>query len=131
MNKKSIIIDKYSTVYSWNIYVIANPNKVEIDKHFEWKVDHSTIYDETVQKLTAVACAWVWDKDNNTQCMVVILNSLKDEEYNINTFSHEAFHVTMDILDSCNIKYSEDSNEAYAYMVGYVTECIYKTAKKV
>lgn len=131
MNKKSIIVDKYPTIYSWDIYVIVNPNKIDIDKLFEWKEDHSTIYDEEIQKLTAVTCTGVWDKKNNKQCMVIIITSLKDDEYNINTYAHEAFHASMDILESCHVKYSEDSCEAFAYMVGYVTECIYKTVKKV
>lgn len=132
MNKKSIVVDKYNTVYSYDVYVVINPNKVELDKRFKWAVDDSSIYDEDNAKLSAYSCIGVVDKSNNRQCFVVIVNGLTGDEYfDINTFSHEAFHVTMDILDSCRLSYSEDSCEAYAYLQGYITECIYKTAKKV
>ena len=73
----------------------------------------------------------VIDKSNGRRCFVVIINSLgTDELFDINTFSHEAFHITMELLDACDMQYSEDSCEAYAYLQGYITECIYKTAKK-
>lgn len=131
MNKKSIVVDKYSTVYSYDVYVVINPNKEDLDKRFNWVEDNSSIYDEDNNKLSAYSCIGVVDKSNNRQCFVVIINSLTgDEYYDINTFSHEAFHITMDLLESCRLPYSDDSCEAYAYLQGYITECIYKTAKK-
>lgn len=132
MNKKSIVVDKYSTVYSYDIYVVINPNKVELDKRFKWADDDSSIYNEDNNSLSAYSCIGVVDKSNSRQCFVVIINGLtNDEYYDINTFSHEAFHITMELLDSCKLPYSDDSCEAYAYLQGYITECIYKTAKKV
>ena len=129
---KDCIIDKYSTVYSFDIYVVVNPTKEELDKHFEWNEDGSSIYDEDNIKLSAYSCIGVVDKNNRRQCFVVIINELGiDEYFDINTISHEAFHITMDLLDACKLPYSEDSCEAYAYLQGYITECIYKTAKKV
>lgn len=125
------IIDKYSTVYCFDIYVVINPNKAELDKQFKWAEDDSSLYSDDYNKLTAYTCIGVIDKSNNRECIVVILNSLQDDEWNINTFAHEALHVTMAILNSCKVGYSEESEEAYAYLTGYITECIYKTAKKV
>lgn len=131
MNKKSIVIDKYSTVYCFDVYVVLRPNKEELDKLFEWSEDHSSIYDEDNLKLSAYSCIGVTDKSNGRHCFVVIINELGiDELFDINTISHEAFHITMDLLDACKLQYSEDSCEAYAYLQGYITECIYKTAKK-
>lgn len=125
------IIDKYGTVYCFDIYVVINPNKTELDKRFKWAEDDSSLYNDDYNKLTAYTCIGVIDKSNNRECIVVILNSLQDDEWNINTFAHEALHVTMAILSSCKVEYSEESEEAYAYLTGYITECIYKTAKKV
>ena len=139
MNKKKMIVDKYNTVYSFDVYVVLNPSKDELDKLFKWsesdniksEENDNSIYDEKNKKYSAYSCIGVIDKSNGRRCFVVIINSLgTDELFDINTVSHEAFHITMDLLDACDMQYSEDNCEAYAYLQGYITECIYKTAKK-
>ena len=139
MNKKKMIVDKYNTVYSFDVYVVLNPSKDELDKLFKWsesdniksEKDDNSIYDEKNKKYSAYSCIGVIDKSNGRRCFVVIINNIgTDELYDINTVSHEAFHITMELLDACDMQYSEDNCEAYAYLQGYITECIYKTAKK-
>ena len=139
MNKKKMIVDKYNTVYSFDVYVVLNPSKDELDKLFKWsesdniksEKNDNSIYDEKNKKYSAYSCIGVIDKSNGRRCFVVIINNIgTDELYDINTVSHEAFHITMDLLNACDIQYSEDNCEAYAYLQGYITECIYKTAKK-
>ena len=139
MNKKKMIVDKYNTVYSFDVYVVLNPSKDELDKLFKWsesdnvksEKNDSSIYDEKNKKYSAYSCIGVIDKSNGRRCFVVIINNIgTDELYDINTVSHEAFHITMELLNACDIQYSEDNCEAYAYLQGYITECIYKTAKK-
>lgn len=134
-----MIVDKYNTVYSFDVYVVLNPSKDELDKLFKWsesdniksEENDNSIYDEKNKKYSAYSCIGVIDKSNGRRCFVVIINSLgTDELYDINTVSHEAFHITMELLNACDMQYSEDNCEAYAYLQGYITECIYKTAKK-
>lgn len=134
-----MIVDKYNTVYSFDVYVVLNPSKDELDKLFKWsesdniksEKNDNSIYDEKNKKYSAYSCIGVIDKSNGRRCFVVIINSLgTDELYDINTVSHEAFHITMELLNACDMQYSEDNCEAYAYLQGYITECIYKTAKK-
>ena len=36
MNKKKMIVDKYNTVYCFDMYVVLNPNKDELDQRVEW-----------------------------------------------------------------------------------------------
>lgn len=139
MNKKKMIVDKYNTVYSFDVYVVLNPSKDELDKLFKWsesdniksEENGNSIYDEKNKKYSAYSCIGVIDKSNGRRCFVVIINNIgTDELYDINTVSHEAFHITMELLNACDMQYSEDNCEAYAYLQGYITECIYKTAKK-
>ena len=139
MNKKKMIVDKYNTVYSFDVYVVLNPSKDELDKLFKWsesdniksEKNDNSIYDDKNKKYSAYSCIGVIDKSNGRRCFVVIINSLgTDELYDVNTVSHEAFHITMELLNACDMQYSEDNCEAYAYLQGYITECIYKTAKK-
>lgn len=134
-----MIVDKYNTVYSFDVYVVLNPSKYELDKLFKWsesdniksEKNDNSIYDEKNKKYSAYSCIGVIDKSNGRRCFVVIINNIgTDELYDINTVSHEAFHITMELLDACDMQYSEDNCEAYAYLQGYITECIYKTAKK-
>ena len=139
MNKKKMIVDKYNTVYSFDVYVVLNPSKDELDKLFKWsesgniksEKNDNSIYDEKNKKYSAYSCIGVIDNSNGRRCFVVIINNIgTDELYDINTVSHEAFHITMELLNACDMQYSEDNCEAYAYLQGYITECIYKTAKK-
>lgn len=134
-----MIVDKYNTVYSFDVYVVLNPSKDELDKLFKWsesdniksEENDNSIYDEKNKKYSAYSCIGVIDKSNGRRCFVVIINNIgTDELYDINTVSHEAFHITMELLNACDMQYSEDNCEAYAYLQGYITECIYKTAKK-
>lgn len=134
-----MIVDKYNTVYSFDIYVVLNPSKDGLDKLFKWsesdniksEKNDNSIYDEKNKKYSAYSCIGVIDKSNGRRCFVVIINNIgTDELYDINTVSHEAFHITMELLNACDMQYSEDNCEAYAYLQGYITECIYKTAKK-
>lgn len=131
MDKKKCIIDKYSTVYCFNVYVILNPDKSIVDERFEWSDDHTSILDGKYDDFTAYTVTGATCKDNKEDCIVIVINKIKDEFDNINTIAHESLHATMDILKACNVKYSDDSCEAYAYLQGYITECVYKTYKKV
>ena len=134
-----MIVDKYNTVYSFDVYVVLNPSKDELDKLFKWsesdniksEKNDNSIYDDKNKKYSAYSCIGVIDNSNGRRCFVVIINNIgTDELYDINTVSHEAFHITMELLNACDMQYSEDNCEAYAYLQGYITECIYKTAKK-
>lgn len=125
-----MVIDRYSTVYCYDIFIVINPNKKDLDKQFEWKGGDS-IYDEKYLSRAAYSCMGPIDKTTNKSCFVIVFNEIgTDKAFDINTMAHEAFHVTMDILNDCDLQYSDDSCEAYAYLQGYITECIYKTAKK-
>lgn len=130
MDKKKCIVDKYSTVYCFDVYVILNPDKNVIDKQFEWAEDNTSILDDKYNTYTAYTVSGAWDKKEKKDCVIIVLNNLKDDVDNMNTFAHESLHAAMDILGSCGVKYSGDSAEAYAYLVGYIAECVYKTSKK-
>ena len=123
-----MIVDKYSTGYTFDIYVVLNPSKDELDKLFKWTKDDSSIYDENNKKYTAYSCSGVTDKCNGEECFVVIVNSIgKDEPVIV---SHEVFRITMDLLKILDIQYSEYSRDVYTYFRDYIAECIYKTARK-
>lgn len=48
----------------------------------------------------------------------------------VNTCAHEALHAAQDILSDKGMRLCNDTHEPYAYMVGWIAMCIYKTATK-
>ena len=130
MDKKKCIIDKYSTVYGFDLFVILNPDKSVVDKRFEFRSDNTSILDEEWGKYVAYTVSGAYDKATDRNCVIIVMNELRGDSDDINTFAHESFHAAADVLDACHIKFSDDTNEVFAYLIGYFTECVYKTASK-
>lgn len=42
----------------------------------------------------------------------------------ISILAHEAFHSACDLLDRVGIEHVDGSSETYAYVIGYISECI-------
>lgn len=42
----------------------------------------------------------------------------------IDTLTHEAFHSTCDLLERIGMRLTEDNDETYAYVIGYISKCI-------
>lgn len=131
MDKKKCIIDKYNTVYGFNLFVILNPDKTVVDKRFVFKDDDTSIIDDEWSEYAAYTVRGAYDKTIGEYCKIIVINKLKNTSDDINTFAHESFHAAVDVLEACHIKLSEDTNEVFAYLIGYFTECVNKTASKV
>ena len=129
--KKKCIIDEYKTVYGFSLFVIINPDKFVVDKRFSFRNDESSIIDDEWSDYTAYTVRGAYDKITGEDCEIIVINKLKNTGDDINTFAHESFHAAVDILEACHIKLSEDTNEVFAYLVGYFTECINKTVNKL
>ncbi len=130
MDKKKCIIDKYNTVYGFNLFVILNPDKTVVDKRFVFKDDDTSIIDDEWQEYAAYTVRGAYDKTIGEYCEIIVINKLKNTSDDINTFAHESFHAAVDVLEACHIKLTEDTNEVFAYLIGYFTECVNKTASK-
>lgn len=128
--KKKCIIDEYKTVYGFSLFVIINPDKSVVDKRFSFRQDESSIIDDEQAYYTAYTVRGAYDKLANEYCEIIVINKLKNTSDDINTFAHESFHAAVDILEACHIKLSDDTNEVFAYLIGYLTECVNKTANK-
>ena len=131
MDKKKCIIDEYNTVYGFSLFVIINPDKSVVDKRFSFRNDESSIIDDEWADYTAYTVRGAYDKSNNEDCEIIVINKLKNTGKNVDTFAHESFHAAVDILEACNIKLTDDTNEVFAYLIGYFTECVNKTANKL
>jgi hypothetical protein len=58
----------------------------------------------------------------------VIFNSKR--KLTVDTIAHEALHISRMILHNRGVDFDPENDEPYAYMVGWVSDVIYKTLKQ-
>ena len=54
-----------------------------------------------------------------------IINLVISPDADINTICHESFHIANGILDDAGMKLCDNSEEAYAYLIGWVSEIVH------
>lgn len=131
---KKGIIDVYPTIYDVDI-VVANKYTTikQINKLYE-TVDHKDFEDD------GVVLAFTqpgYNKSTNKAIILVkycsdSIDKTKDKKVDlINTAAHESVHVCMIIYSKIEEEvHKDDHNELLAYLLGWVTECIYITWTK-
>lgn len=79
-----------------------------------------------------------WESDNRVEGNTTIFSSqhvlIRVEGYpttphDFNILHHELFHAVCFILTDIGMKLTEDSVESYSYLIGHLTEQIYKQLK--
>ena len=135
-NKKSktdkSIIDVYPTIYNVDLVVANKYTTIEQLNKVYCDVNNEDLTDDTSIAYTERGY------DRKTDKPVIIVRYVRQSKWAedqkldlINTAAHEALHVCMDIYSKIGEKiFEQDSNELFAYLIGWVTECIYKTWTK-
>ena len=127
------IIDVYPTIYNVDL-VVANKytNIEQINKRYE-TIDGKDFADDDAIAFTQPG----YDKKTNKAIILVMfcndpVDKSKDKKIDlVNTCAHEAVHVCMRIYSKIGEEvYKDDHNELLAYLLGWATECIYKTWTK-
>lgn len=59
-----------------------------------------------------------------------IIHVFIEPKANINVICHEAFHVTKNVLETAGLTLTDSSEEAYAYLNGWVAEKIHDCVRK-
>lgn len=131
-------IDIYETMYDVNIAVCNRKcTDKDIINNFLTS-DGKEITEEylSTNPTTSAYTFRVIDKRNKYTTFVVrILNvfgntKLEKDTDLINTIAHEAMHIVLDTFDKMNEVVSVHVQEPYAYYIGWICECIYKSYKK-
>ena len=110
------------------LYVCKNCTIKDIEKHFD-----NCRLELVDDSWDAYCLCLVKDKKTGDSCNVIILRDVMftyDKAGQIGILAHEAFHAAHGILSYCGVNLSDSSEESYAYMIGWITECIYKTYEK-
>lgn len=135
-NKKSktnkSIIDVYPTIYNVDLVVVNKYTTIE-----QLNKAYCDVNEEDLTDATSIAYT-ERGYNRKTNRPVIIVRYVKQAEWVedkktdlVNTAAHEALHVCMNIYSKIEEDvYKNDSNELFAYLIGWVTECIYKTWTK-
>lgn len=129
MIKNKFIIDKYSTtIYPTKIYVAKNYTLKDLKKYFK-NIEESDLNAGGY----GVCISGILDKEGCVSILILLTKKTVDTHNTadaINTCAHEALHATIDLMDRLGQPVSPNYSEAYCYLCGYITECVYKTLKK-
>lgn len=125
MKKKSLNFIIPLTVYPFDVMVsISESDEVLFDKLKKKGVDVADtnlhVYSDTQRGRTILF------KGNQT---LVRMYELRDTPEWHGNLAHEIFHAVEFILERVGMKLTIDSDEAYAYLIGYITTEIYKHLK--
>lgn len=134
MKNKESIIDTYETIYFVDIVVANKYSTLEELKELYTYAD-GVVLDEDILKpdCSTSTCRRISDnKDvilvkHNNDCQIKGIDKHLDL---INTVSHEAGHCVIDIYDHMGQQICSCSPEPFCYLLGYITQCIYKTLTK-
>ena len=123
-------VDYYDLpLYHSRIAVVNNPDPQKISKQFG-------ISKEQIEKdwegcgTYGLSYGGGKDKKTGDYLQLILIFPHPDNLMLVNTCAHEALHAAQDILCDRGIKLCDDTHEAYAYLVGWIAMCIYKTATK-
>lgn len=132
MKKKKSIIDTYETIYNVDL-VVANKHVTteELRKLYVYS-DDTEIEDDNPGTFATVSTCY--RKSDDKSVALVRLHDYKpkyiDKFHWIDTISHEAGHVALDIYSHMGQQVHNSSSEPFCYLLGWVTKCIYKTFQK-
>jgi len=131
-------IDIYETMYDVNI-AVCNRKCTDKDIINNFLTSDGKEITEEYLSTNHTTSAYTFraiDKRNKYATFVVrILNvfgntKLEKDTDLINTIAHEAMHIVLDTFDKMGEIVSVHVQEPYAYYIGWICECIYKSYKK-
>lgn len=132
MKTNKRIIDTYTTLYQIDIVVANKYTTLEELQKLYMFTDKVELNNSIIDDCIATTSIVTRKKDNKT-CILVKYNqdskvSSIDKKLDfINTCSHEATHVALDIYEIIQQQLCFCSPEPFCYLQAYATECIYKT----
>ena len=131
MHNNKSRIDTYKTIYNVDLVVANKYSSIEeLNKLYKTVNDDDITEDFFDSIATTVNCR---NRETNAYVILVRYNhdstdKTVDKKIDfINTISHEAGHVVLDIYTKIEQQVCTCSSEMFCYLLGWVSECIYKT----
>lgn len=129
--KNSRIDSYYNPVYQYTLVVANRYTKLEDLQNLYIYADGVELDSNILDGLCTTSCC----KRKEDGALVVLVKHNKDTDVTsldknldlINTCSHEATHVALDIYEGIGQNICFCSPEPFCYLQAWATECIYKT----
>lgn len=129
-SKKSIIDIYYNEVYEVSL-VVANKYVTLEQLKKKYTYYDGVVLDEDIVKPSACTAKCKDIKTGKYVILVKFNETVKGYKlWFTNTTAHEATHVALDIYELIHQEIYFSSPEPFCYLVGWATECIYKTLTK-
>lgn len=136
MNKNKSYIDTYKTIYPIDI-VVANRYATLKELQELYTYHNGEELDERMMSNSDIITTTKAKRKSDGKCISLIKyiqpNNIKSIDLRadfVNSCAHEAVHVALDTYEFIGEDVCLAHQEPFAYFVGYITECIYKTLKK-
>lgn len=129
-NKKNKVVDVYiQPIFSIHQVVVIISNNVKDIPKIITAADGSTIDTSDCEDYDGLTYSQGYRyKDKLCACIYIHPSIIEDSVENV--AAHEALHAASGILDYSGVSLTRDTEEAYAYMIGWITECIMKSYNK-
>ena len=126
MKKKTdkIVYEFDPKIYPRSLFVMKGCDPKDVTDRFTTRDDSEfEIEIEVGSEPSMSTFSMVKFKDTGKYGELVVV-WIDDKDVDPSMISHEAFHVSMDILSELGIKFHADNQEPIAYMVGWCARCI-------
>lgn len=97
----------------------------ESDESFRRYMRRLKVSEEDIKTMTVTARRNGHTGMTDTGAIMVRTWSIPNTPHRCGVLAHEIFHAAHFILDRVGMRLSMDSDEAFAYLIGYLTERVY------
>lgn len=134
MSKVKSRIDTYETIYPVHLVVANKYTTIEELKELYTYADYTEL-DESVLDGMCTVCMCRRKSDDRCVSLVkynysTTIKGVDPKRDMIETYSHEACHVVLDIYNFIGDQVDLKNQETFAYFVGWVAGCIFNTLNR-
>lgn len=123
MSRKKLSCIINCEVYPFDVMISMGETDDELKTHLlKVNIDN----DDHKLKATTIAKAVLFY--NNTS--LIRLRHIPETPRDFGTLAHEIFHVATFIMTEVGMQLNDDTDEAFAHLIGFLTERIYKKLNK-
>lgn len=107
-------------IYHTHIFVIPKSNEDDLVKYFKKKYRMEYVHENDSDGIHFSVINVKQGIDHH----YLIFDNFENSAVGIGIFNHELLHMVFNSLEVVGMKFSNDSEEAYTYFAGYLTEKI-------
>lgn len=116
-------IEVSAQVYPFDILFLFAYSDADVDKELLEHVGEEALKDKFLYAINGKQGRTVMFSGGQT---LVRMKRIPSTPYDFGTLQHEIFHVVEFIMHRVGMKLCHKSDEAYAYLIGYVTQKVYE-----